>query len=387
MRFLHTADWHLGKVLKGLSRLDEQRRVMAEIVAIAEREAVDVALIAGDVFDTTTPSPEAQQLAWSTLLALKRTCRSVVVIAGNHDSSDSFEALRPVFEAAGVTLTGRPRRPHEGGMIDLGDEVRIALVPFLSQRGAVRAAELFDSSAAETRGRYAEKVRDLVSALTESFDGTRVNIIVAHATLTGGTMGGGEREAHSIFDYHVPALVFPPSASYVALGHLHRTQQVPGPCPIWYPGSPIGVDFGDETGNRSVILVDAEAGRPAVVRAHELASARPLVTLTGTLEEIRGLAAPDDALIRVIITEPARAGLVDDVRSAHPGIIEVRMERAITRTASRTRTTVALSPSELFASYLIAENVDDQPVRELFDRLLEEAQPSSDMPLVHGRLF
>ena len=80
-------------------------------------------------------------------------------------------------------------------------------------------------------------------------------------------------------------------------------------------------------------------------------------------------------------------GLVDDVRTAHPGVIEVRLERAMTRLPGRTRTTTALSPSELFASYLAAENVDDQPVRELFDRLLEEIQPVSDMPLAHGRLF
>src|SRR5215211_3765777 len=104
MKLLHTADWHLGKVLKGLARIDEQAAVLAELVAVAEREAVDLVIVAGDLFEAAAPSPEAQRLAWSTLLALRATHAEVVVIAGNHDSPAAFEAVRPVFAAAGITV-------------------------------------------------------------------------------------------------------------------------------------------------------------------------------------------------------------------------------------------------------------------------------------------
>jgi len=73
VKLLHTADWHLGKVLKGLPRLDEQAAVLAEIVAVAAAEAVDLVVVAGDVFDSAAPAPEAQRLAWTTLLALRAT--------------------------------------------------------------------------------------------------------------------------------------------------------------------------------------------------------------------------------------------------------------------------------------------------------------------------
>ena len=389
LRILHTADWHLGKVLKGFARLDEQRRVMAEIVTVAEQENVDLVIVAGDVFDTTTPSPDAQQLAWSTLLALKQRCSSVVVVSGNHDSADTFEALRPLFDATGITMSGRPRRAAEGGVVDVGDVARVVIVPFLSQRGAVRAAELFDASAAEARGRYADKFRDLMRVLTDGFDGSRVNVIVSHATLTGATLGGGEREAHSIFDYHVPSLVFPPTASYVALGHLHRMQQVPGPCPIWYPGSPIGVDFGDDSAARAVLLIDAEPGRPAVVRTRTLDTPRPLITVKGTLDEVREMEAPDDAMIRVILNEPARAGLVDEVRALHPGVIEVKVERLIPLGVPRRVDRSAKPPSELFAAYLSEQDVADPAVTALFQRLLDEAQPADEGTFAgaDGRLF
>src|SRR6476659_7203586 len=140
MRLLHTADWHLGKVLKGVDRLPEQRAVLAEIVTLAADQAVDLVLVAGDVFESGAPPPEAQRLAFETLLALRATGADVVVIAGNHDNADAFEAVRPVFAAAGITVLGRTCPPDAGGVRAFaaarsGEPVHLALLPFTSQRG------------------------------------------------------------------------------------------------------------------------------------------------------------------------------------------------------------------------------------------------------------
>src|SRR5262249_51150498 len=140
--------------------------------------------------------------------------------------------------------------------------------PFVSQRYAVRASEMFELTSAEASATYADHVARLIAALTASFDdgSPTVNFITGHLTVVGGTMGGGERDAHTIEAYAVPSSVFPTSAHYVALGHLHRRQQVAGPCPVHYCGSPLAIDFGEEENTPSVSIVDVTAATATKVR-------------------------------------------------------------------------------------------------------------------------
>ena len=378
MRLLHTADWHLGKVLKGVDRLPEQRAVLAEIVALAVEEAVDLVVVAGDVFESGAPPPEAQRLAFETLLSLRATGADVVVVAGNHDNADAFEAVRPVFAAAGITVLGRACPPDAGGVRTFaaartGELVHLALLPFTSQRGIVRAVDLFGATAADANDRYAERLAKVIARLTEGFGTGAVNLLVAHGTVTGAHFGGGEREAQSIFDYHVPATVFPATATYVALGHLHRTQEVPARCPAWYAGSPVAVDFGEEAASPSVLVVDAAPGAPARVRRIELTSPRKLRTVTGTVAELAALAdGVGDALLRVVVTEPARAGLGDEVRALLPNAIDVHVA-VPAAVAERRPSRAGRSATELFHQYLTERDVDDPAVEALFAELLDAA--------------
>ena len=265
MRFLHTSDWHVGKILKGHDRLPEQREVLAEVVRIAAEQSVDAVLVAGDLYETATPGPDAQQLVVQTLLALRDTGASVVAIAGNHDNPAMLDAYRPLAGAAGITLVGRVRRPADGGVVTLtarsdGAALRVAAVPFLSQRWAVRSAELLTSTPAENSAGYDAWVRRIVGSLAAGFADDAVNVVLAHLTVTGATLGGGERQAQSIFEYHVPATAFPAETHYVALGHLHRRQSVPAPCPVHYCGSPLRIDFGEVDSSPVVLVVDAAPG-------------------------------------------------------------------------------------------------------------------------------
>jgi exonuclease SbcD len=303
----------------------------------------------------------------------------VVVVAGNHDNADAFEAVRPVFAAAGIHVLGRPCPPDAGGVLELtgartGEPARLALLPFTSQRGIVRAADLFGGTASDANDRYAQRVARIIERLTEGFDGTAVNIVVAHGTVTGARFGGGEREAQSIFDYHVPATVFPASASYVALGHLHRTQEVPARSPAWYAGSPIAVDFGEEAASPSVLVVDAAPGTPARVRRVGLAAPRRLRTITGTVAElaVAGVEA-GDALLRCVVTEPARAGLGDEVRALLPNAVDIQVAPPTEATPEPRPSRAGRTTTELFHQYLTERNVDDPAVEALFAELLDAA--------------
>jgi exonuclease SbcD len=378
MRFLHTSDWHVGKTLKGHNRLPEQQAVLAEIVRLAAEHEVDAVLVAGDLYESASPTAEAQQLVVRTLLALRGTGAEVVAIAGNHDHAPTLDAYRPLAGAAGVTLVGRVRRPDEGGVVSFparsdGSPVRVAALPFLSQRYAVRAAELLANTPAENSAGYDRWVRGIVAALCAPLGPESVNILMAHLTVTGALAGGGERQAQSIFEYHVPAAAFPADLHYVALGHLHRRQPVPAPCPVHYSGSPLRVDFGEVDSAPVVLLVDAAPGTPARVTDLPITSARTLRTVRGTLAELA--AAPVDAgdLLRVIVREPARAGLREEVLELLPGALEVRIDPELApHPASASRAPTDRAPGELLRDYLRTRDIADPRVEALFARLHEQ---------------
>ena len=291
MKILHTSDWHVGKTLRGASRLDEHRAVLAEIATIAAEEQVDLVLVTGDLFESAAPPPDAQRVVWDALLALRATGARVIAIGGNHDNQYALDAWSPVFAAAGITLLGHATRPELGGVVELtteaGERAHIVLLPFVSQRYAIRTEQMLELDAAQAAGLYAERMRLLIAALSAGFRADTVNLVAAHCFVRGGTLGGGERDAQTIFDYSVEGLHFPKRANYIALGHLHRTQRMAAPAPAWYAGSPIQVDFGEEQDVKHVLLVDAEAGVPARVTTRELTSPWTLRTVRGSLAELQ----------------------------------------------------------------------------------------------------
>jgi exonuclease SbcD len=379
VKLLHTGDWHVGKSLRGISRLDEHREVLSEIVRVAREETVDAVLVVGDVFESAVPSPEAQAVAWRALLDLHDTGATVIVVAGNHDSPAAFEAVRPVFAELGITLLGNPARPGEGGVVELttrdGEPTRVALLPFCSQRHIIRSAELLAQDAAENAGTYAARIAAVIQALCAPFAVDAVNVMAAHCMVRGGKLGGGERDAQCFEDYWVDPTAFPVAAHYVALGHLHRTQQMPGSCPIWYSGSPIQVDFGEEADDKHVLVVSATPSTPAVVRQVPLTSARRLRTVRATLDELRTLAGTNgDEYLRVFVKEKARVGLADEVRALLPSAVDVRIdpEFASTGPSPAKSGRQGRSPHELFAAFLDERGIADDRLTALFVRLLDD---------------
>ena len=248
MKILHTSDWHVGRTIRGRSRAVEHEAVLAEIVGIAAEHEVDLVLVAGDQFDAAAPSPEAERIVWQALIALASTGAHVVTIAGNHDHPGRLQAVAPLLARNRISTAAHLARPDEGGRIDVtvksGETARIALLPFLSQRGIIGADELMGLDADEHSGRYDARARMILGQLCQGFSTDTVNLAMTHLMVAGGTLGGGERSAHTIFDYAVAATAFPSTAHYVALGHLHRPQKVPAAAPVYYSGSPLQLDFG-----------------------------------------------------------------------------------------------------------------------------------------------
>jgi exonuclease SbcD len=316
-----------------------------------------------------------------TLLRLQRAGTEVIAMAGNHDHGPTFEAYRPLMGVAGITFVGQVRRPSAGGVVrfrarSTGEDVQVAVLPFLSQRYAVRAAEIVSQTPAENVRSYDEMVRQIVTALTQEFSASTVNLLMCHVTCIGGTFGGGERAAQSIFEYSVPAHIFPVSAHYVALGHLHRRQSLPAPCPVHYSGSPLAVDFGEQDNTSVVCLVEAGISSPARVTDIPITAGRRLRTVRGTLAELQAQAGSyGEDYLRVWLREPTRAGLRDDTVALLPNALEVRIdpEFAAPPHHDRPDTVNAIrTPGELFAEYCASAQVSDPKVAALFAQLHDE---------------
>ena len=379
VRILHTSDWHVGKLIRGQSRADEHRAVLAEIAGIAAAEEVDLVLVAGDLFETAAPGPASEAIVYRALLDLAQVA-PVVVIGGNHDNPRRLSAVAPLLDLGRVRLLAQPARPDDGGVTDLdlaGTVVRLALVPFVSKRGIVRADQLMRDAAFELNQAYDERMRAIIDGLTAGFAPDTVNVVCGHLFAAGGTLGGGERSAHTIMDYSVASLAFPVTAQYVALGHLHRAQDIPGATRVRYCGSPLQLDFGESSETKSVSIVDLEPGVPAAVREVPLTEGRRLRTIVGTLAEIESArGTTDDDYLRIIVADARRAGLADEIRSWFDAedscVVDVQVRPVDDDAPTTSRRPDNATPSELFSLYLADRGVDDDRLVPAFDDLLDE---------------
>lgn len=380
MRILHTGDWHAGRTLQRRQRLEELATVLDEIVAIAAEERVDVVLVCGDIFDHFAPSAEAERIVYDALLRLRGTGASVLVIPGNHDNAKRLGAVEELLRAAGVEAVPDVRRPDQGGLVEVhaqdGDEVaQVAALPWVPERLLFGVTEMMDLEAAPQQA-YAEQLPRILDALCAPFEPGKVHVLAGHLFVSGARVGGGERELTIGQLFAISAATLPTSPQYIALGHVHRPQAVPGsPVPARYAGSLLQLDFGERDQVKSVTIVEVEPGRPATTRERPITGGRKLLDVRGTLDYLRAAAVEPDAFLRVILVcDGPSPGLADEVREFLPNAVEVRLEYEREDADQRAAELRRMTPRELFARYhreRHGADADDRLMR-LFDDLLEE---------------
>lgn len=278
MRLLHTADWHLGRTLDGFSREEEQVAFIDEIVEMATDTKVDFVLISGDVFDTQNPSAQAERLFYYALEGLtQKAGATVVVIAGNHDNPDRIQAPQNLAKRAGIYLLGEANwntlklvGPHSK------EQLNLLPLPYISEArlGRVLASEFKES--ALQKG-YDNLMSEIFSQTAQSFSPDGVNIIAAHLLVLGSEASESERPLAIGGAYRINADLFPESAQYVALGHMHRPQVINGHEKIRYAGSPLIYSLSEIGQAKSVTLLEVKKGQAATTKELFLSSGRPVV--------------------------------------------------------------------------------------------------------------
>jgi exonuclease SbcD len=384
VRILHTGDWHVGKTLARRSRLDEAKAALDEVFKIAVERGVDALLVCGDVFDSLSPSPDAEEVVYTALARFEQERIPVVQLAGNHDHPHRWRALEQLLARFSVFVISDVRRPEHGGIVEItardgSTTAQIAALPWVSERRLVGAAELM-GLAEQPFQTYAAEVARLLEALCLPFDHAKCNLLAGHLYISGAKPAGSERSLTIGDLYAVAPQAIPPTAQYVALGHVHRPQRIPGVAvPARYAGSLLQLDFGEVGQEKSVVLVDVVPGKPAKVEEVPLKAGRRLLDVRGTLEELERFADGGDSFLRVfLVCDRPQAGLGDQVRELLPNTLEVRLEYQPEETAAKRVDLKQLSPRQLFDRYY-QERYAAKPevaLLDLFDQVVDEATTS-----------
>lgn len=384
MRFLHTADWHVGKTLYGRSRLDEQEQAIAEIVDIARRELVDCVLLAGDVFETLAPTGDTERLVCDALAEFAGAGIAIVVVGGNHDHPRRLGALRKLGNPLSIFVRPDPARPADGGVIALrkrDETALIAVLPWVPEYKIVDICRMMKPEDTWYEA-YSDNVAAMCRQLAAGFTEATVNILAAHLFAFGAETSGSERAVHVAQPFAIKPGQLPKEAQYIALGHIHKPQEVGSASRCFYSGSPLQLDFGEREQQKRVVIVDAKAGLPANIESIQLAAGRRLREVTTTMDKLPSVAAVCGAdFLRVIVQSETRiSGLSQQVCEVLPNVLEVRQEVHDTPPPSPRPDPGTITPVDLFARYVKEQKgvVASTEMLAKFEELYSEAKYAAD---------
>ncbi|MCP4119402.1 MAG: exonuclease subunit SbcD [Desulfobacteraceae bacterium] len=299
MNILHTSDWHLGQNFMFRERKKEHEHFLDWLLATIETRAIDLLIVAGDIFDTATPPNYALSMYYRFLSRAAGTCCSkIIIIGGNHDSVACLNAPREILAAMDVHVVG-------GITDEIGDEIItvrdgagrpsaiVCAVPFLRDRDIRRS--LPGESYEEKNKALALGIKAHYEAVAEkALEGCSRSVpVIATGHLF--ASGGEVREGEYIRDIHVGSLdkfnvsQIPAAFDYVALGHLHRAQTAGGLDHVRYSGSPIPLSFSEAGSKKQVLSITLAPGSAGIdIQPVEVPEFQRLRVVKGDLDDVLG---------------------------------------------------------------------------------------------------
>ena len=385
MRIVHTADWHVGRITKGHARLAEMEVVLERLADFLEAERIDLLLVAGDLFETWSPSADAESVVFRFFRRLGQARIPSVVIAGNHDHPTRIDAWGTLARLAEVHTVGRPQS-LPGGLVEVETKSGIALIaclPFATARAWTQLLEAAGETVADPS--YHAVFRQAAAHLGAGFRSGCVNLVMAHTHIQGAVVGTSERPLHLAPEWAVLPGDLPAAAQYVALGHVHRPQRIDGaPVETRFAGSPLQLDFGETGEDKSFVLIDAEPGRPVTTRLVPYEGGQTLADVRVTLADIERDELNLRALGWLRVTVPIEAGdpdLARKVRRRLPNALVVHAELPEKPILVAPRPALGASVPDLYRAYLKQHRGQEEPseaLLETFASLYDSARGEAD---------
>ena len=410
MRFLHTADWHLGRIFYGQYLTDDQAHVLEhQFFTILKEEKIDGILLAGDVFDRAVPPIEAIELWDSIITRLAMDYKvPLFVVSGNHDGAERLEVGRSMLSRSGIHIWGSPHHALQPFEFESSDgRVAICPMPFSEPRRIGDALGLsaseskpVDTEAEDSLFSYVESDEQELESIfnLHNYDqmyqawsdclykqvpkGMR-SIAISHAFVMGGEVGGSERTLSVGGSEQVSPHVFK-NFHYAALGHLHGPQRM-GADHIRYSGSPLKYSFDEHAQKKSFTIIDMDTNGKVDISTIPVEAKRDVVILEGYFEDLLNNTAlqtkhkDDYVQARLLDTMPIMDGMAK-LRQVYHRCMTIELAGRIATPVVDMGDAVfkELNERELFNQF--AETVwknpltarEQQYINSVWDRILKE---------------
>ncbi|MBO2537718.1 exonuclease SbcCD subunit D [Rummeliibacillus suwonensis] len=375
MKIFHTADWHLGKLVQGISMIEDQAFILQQFLQDIDEERPDVVVIAGDLYDRSVPATEAVALLDDIFseIAIKRDI-PVVAISGNHDSPGRIHFGSRFMGAKGLHIMGNLSKDLKPVVLhDEFGEVHFHLIPYTDPS---HVRYLYADDTIKTQQ---DAMAKIIANVVDSLDSSARHVLVGHAFVT--KDGADEENATdaerplSIGGSEcIDAKLFEPF-HYTALGHLHQAHFVDSE-KIRYSGSPLKYSISEETHKKGYLMVDLSADGSIHVTKKELMPKRDLKTVESTMEEILKSPKNEDYVFVKLLDDTPIISPMEKIRSVYPNAMHV--ERVILKDFSDVQHEIVsrqkMDDMTLFTSFyreILGKDADDETI-ELFQEVLQE---------------
>ena len=373
MKFLHTADWHLGKLFYGTYLTDEQEWILKHrFLPLLDEERPDVILLAGDVYDRSVPPAEAVELFDEMISEIcgKREI-PLIVISGNHDSRERLSFGSRLLSGAGLHMCGDLSRLAPIRLSDAHGDVYFIPLPY-AETAEVRHALGVDVHTHE------EAMAALAAHLSETVpEGARM-ICLAHDFVAGGETSDSERPLSIGGTDAMSGNIFVPF-SYTALGHLHGPQKAAGKENIRYSGSLLKYSFGEAKQKKGVIIGEIDAKGHVETKFVSMAPRHDVRVVSGTFEELmtRDDPAPEDFLLAELTDEGPVIDAMARLRKKYPNVAALTTNRILREDSgvrmSAGRRVDVTDMLDAFSEEFCARKLTDEE-KALFTEILKETE-------------
>ena len=373
MKFLHIADLHLGKRLNDVNLLEDQIHILRQISDIAEAEAVDGILIAGDIYQQSAPSSEAVTVFSNFVCRMVKSGIKVFAVSGNHDSDQRVSYFSPLVRQAGVYISEK----FEGTLqqFTLQDEygdITVSLLPFLRP---IHARKCFPEGTVNT-------TQEAMAAVLahSNLDTSKRNILLCHQFVTGAQTSDSEEHSLGGLD-NVDAALFD-AFDYVALGHIHRPQKM-GRDTLRYAGSPLKYSLSEANQKKSVTLVTVGKKGNVSVTEKPLTPLHDVREVEGFLPDIMKMPYSEDYVRVTVHDEIVAPDAKVTVATVFPNMMKFAVSNSKTKVdidvlakAEMENKTV----TEMFIDFFRLQSDGTDPDKELleaFKQILKESEDES----------
>ena len=369
MRLLHTADWHLGKSLKGQNLIEDQYFIIKQIFNIIKDQKPDAIIISGDIYDRAIPPIDAVELFNETLTKLAEKNLPTLIIAGNHDSATRLTFGSKLFESKSIFIASKVDKPLNIPLEDVFGEIYFSLIPFF-EPGEIRA-KFFDENSAKLN--YNDVNKFYVELARENIPKNKRSVAIAHVFISGNEKTNSVRDIVGCAE-GINAEIFS-DYNYVALGHLH-SPRIAGKN-LFYSGSPLKYSFDEANHKKSVNIVEIDGSGKVEVNLIELKPRRDLVIVNGMFKELVKRELIQD-YAQIILSNTDYIYETELLRNAFPNFLEIKRENHLKSYDDMPKSNFSKedSISEQFAKFFesVTSELMTEDERVAFEEVLKEIE-------------